>query len=115
MDDDPVAATGAGNADASMAAVSPENNEAAPTSTTESLDPAATPQEMPFLVTHWLENYDRSSSASSNCPNDKQQEAMARIRRATSEIASAFATLGAYGTTFRVSFFFVVAAFTPLF
>lgn len=58
-------------------------------------------QEIPFLVTHWLANYEKSKSTGSG--DEKEKAAMARIRNATSEIASAFATLGAYGTTLRVS------------
>ena len=75
-------------------------------------------EEIPFLVTHWLANYGNSSSSinnnsSSNNNNnnnnnskeaqDREQMALAKIRRATSEIASALNTLGAYGTTLRVS------------
>jgi hypothetical protein len=69
------------------------------------------PHELPFLVTHWLANYDgtttpaTSTSAITAAPSEaERQEAMTRIRRATSEIASAFATLGAFGTTMRVRF-----------
>jgi hypothetical protein len=73
-------------------------------------------QELPFLVTHWLANYGTNSADTTTnnppaCSQDERQEAMARIRRATSEIASAFATLGAYGTTFRVSCAFMVFGF----
>lgn len=76
------------------------------------------PQEIPFLVTHWLANYGRGASSSSmtttharsvvaplgdnDDENRRRQEALTTIRRATSEIASAFASLGAYGTTLRV-------------
>ncbi len=62
-------------------------------------------QEIPFLVTHWLANYEKSKSTASG--DEKQKAAMAKIRNAASEIASAFATLGAYGTTLRVSCNFV--------
>lgn len=58
-------------------------------------------QEIPFLVTHWLANYEKSKSTGSG--DEKEKAAMAKIRNAASEIASAFATLGAYGTTLRVS------------
>jgi hypothetical protein len=69
-------------------------------------------QEIPFLVTHWLANYGTVHNHNNNNNNNyknasseqERQESLARIRRATSEIASAFATLGAYGTTYRVSF-----------
>ncbi len=88
-------------------------------------------QELPFLVTHWLANYGGSGdknqtvtalttpspptmttssrttttreNAAAALSDAERQEALSRIRRATSEIASAFATLGAYGTTIRVS------------
>ena len=62
-------------------------------------------QEIPFLVTHWLANYEKSKSTGSG--DEKEKAAMAKIRNAASEIASAFATLGAYGTTLRVSCNFV--------
>ena len=67
-------------------------------------------QELPFLVTHWLANYRSSSSNDNNNISneetqhqEREREAMAKIRRATSDIASALASIGAYGTTFRVS------------
>ena len=67
-------------------------------------------QEIPFLVTHWLANYGTVQNDNNNGNNNnkssseqERQEALVRIRRATSEIASAFATIGAYGTTYRVS------------
>jgi hypothetical protein len=75
--------------------------------------------ELPFLVTHWLANYGTASQSRGTTgataapgftdaasPRDPQQrEAIERIRRATAEIASAFSSLGAYGSTFtfRVS------------
>ncbi|KAG7365261.1 serine/threonine protein kinase containing WD-40 repeat domain [Nitzschia inconspicua] len=66
------------------------------------------PQELPFLVTHWLANFDNqrvvANDASIAPSESERQHAIARIRRATSEIASAFATLGAYGTSMRPSF-----------
>jgi hypothetical protein len=72
-------------------------------------------REIPFLVTHWLANYGaehvKKQHSNINSAHDhvvatdqERREALARIRRATNEIAAAFATLGAYGTTFRVSF-----------
>ena len=57
--------------------------------------------EIPFLVTHWLSNYEKSNSSGSQ--DNSEKIAMAKIRSAASEIASAFASLGAYGTTLRVS------------
>ena len=58
-------------------------------------------EEMPFLVTHWLANYGAASTVGTR--NMEQQEALDRIRKATSEIASAFESLGAYGTAIQVS------------
>lgn len=57
--------------------------------------------ELPFLVTHWLANYEPSAV---NGPLDLQRDdARQRIQNAASEIASAFAILGAYGTSHHVS------------
>jgi hypothetical protein len=53
--------------------------------------------EIPFLVTHWLANYETKEK------KEEHQDAIQRIRKATSDIASAFASLGAYGTAFQVS------------
>ncbi len=79
--------------------------------------------ELAFLVTHWLANYGNSncgtngihhiiSDATARAPTtdsneEQQRNAIERIRRATAEIASAFASVGAYGTTFRVSHFVI--------
>jgi hypothetical protein len=57
--------------------------------------------DVPFLVTHWLANYEGQNKEEKE--DLQRKEAMERIRKATSEIASAFASLGVYGTTFRVS------------
>ena len=108
------------NTDAPVAALLGENYNIAMPTETERVVPEHRQQELPFLVTHWLENYGRNTvdftmNTSSDCPNDERQEAVARIRRATSEIASAFATLGAYGTTFQVSSLLSVACFRCLF
>ena len=65
--------------------------------------PREVQQEIPFLVTHWLANYTNNSIISNVACQDREQMAIAKIRRATSDIASAFATLGAYGTSLRVS------------
>jgi hypothetical protein len=79
-------------------------------------------QDLPFLVTHWLANYNKnngngnneetattaSTTTTTNTAVDELQtmqrraEAMAKIRKATSDIASAFASLGAFGATTRV-------------
>lgn len=92
-------------ADGSVATLSPENDEAALTNGTNIILPVNSQQELPFLVTHWLENYgtDADDSTSFKCPDDERQQAVARIRLATAEIASAFASLGAYGMSFQVS------------
>ena len=58
--------------------------------------------DVPFLVTHWLANYHQGESKDDN-EDPERKEAMQKIRKATSEIASAFCALGAFGTTFRVS------------
>eukprot|EP00980_Cylindrotheca_fusiformis_P006269 scaffold1340_cov122-Cylindrotheca_fusiformis.AAC.12 len=63
-------------------------------------NPTIDKKDIPFLVTHWLANY---SAAPADDDKDKNQEAIQRIRKATSDIASAFASMGAYGTSFQVS------------
>lgn len=55
------------------------------------------PADIPFLVTHWLANYDTKEKT------DESQQEIRRIRKATSDIASALASLGAFGTAFQVS------------
>lgn len=78
-------------------------------------------QELPFLVTHWLSRYGCNSNNSSNNSNsnsdhdgtihnglnegdeEKKAEAIRKIRRATSELASAFADLGEFGYRLAVS------------
>jgi len=58
--------------------------------------------ELPFLVTHWLANYQRQQQHQEE--GDQQSDkAIERLRNATSEMAAAFSALGAYGTTSRVS------------
>ena len=83
-------------------------------------------QDLPFLVTHWLANYNKNNNNNGNNNEEttmtasttttttntaavddlqtmqRRAEAMAKIRKATSDIASAFASLGAFGTTTRV-------------
>ena len=87
-------------------------------------------QELPFLVTHWLANYGRRggnndgrnnnlddsntsmTTSNSHAGDDtstnslqqqrEREEALSTIRRATSELASAFSVLGAYGSTMQV-------------
>lgn len=69
-------------------------------------------QDLPFVVTHWLDNYRSSDGINEDTETSTtitavqtmlHQEAMAKIRQATSDLASAFATIGAFGTIFRVS------------
>ena len=57
--------------------------------------------DIPFLVTHWLEQFGKGNKQ--GLATQDQAEAFEKIRRATSEIASAFSALGAYGTMNRVS------------
>jgi hypothetical protein len=97
------------------AATDSGTNDAEPTNTNDHGNPSTAPtvpsdhinqEDLPFLVTHYLANfhkeeYKEESKASSLDP--EQKEALDRIRRATNEIASAFSTLGAYGTSYRVS------------
>jgi hypothetical protein len=89
-------------------------NEASMDSSAEEADSNNNIQhELTFLVTHWLANYgnphrsngDASSRVTATTTPDEQLQSLAieRIRRATAEIASAFASVGAYGTTLRVS------------
>lgn len=56
--------------------------------------------EVPFLVTHWLANY---KGGSNNNLTPEQKVAISKIRKATSEIASAFSSLGAFGQSLPVS------------
>jgi hypothetical protein len=60
---------------------------------------AAAQPDLPFLVTHWLANYGGTRQVT----DPQTQEAMDIIRKATSEIASAFASMGSFGTSIRVS------------
>ena len=52
--------------------------------------------DVPFLVTHWLGQFGKKNDQGRR--NQDQAEALQKIRLATAEIASAFSTLGAYGT-----------------
>ena len=74
-------------------------------------------QDLPFLVTHFLSRYEpppqaqagasRRTTATTDEPaakrrkDDKRQEAVDRIRRAASELASSFELLGAFNTLGR--------------
>lgn len=59
--------------------------------------------ELPFLVTHWLSNFQASSSSNSNSNSNINQEALQRIHQAAADMASAFSDLGAFGTANQVS------------
>jgi hypothetical protein len=68
------------------------------------------PTELPFLVTHWLSTLYNPQGGKKNAAdtaaadtNMEQKEAMDKIRRATADLASAFSSLGAFGTASRVS------------
>lgn len=52
--------------------------------------------DVPFLVTHWLDQFGKINDQ--ELPNQVHADAFEKIRRATSQIASAFSTLGVYGT-----------------
>ena len=58
--------------------------------------------EIPFLVTHWLANYVRQQKKE-GLPDAEQKAIIDKISNATNEIASAFSSLGAFGTTVDVS------------
>jgi hypothetical protein len=59
--------------------------------------------DLPFLVTQWLAKYG-GEQKEGEMTDPKQQQALDTIRRATTDIASAFSSLGAFGTTYRVSY-----------
>jgi hypothetical protein len=68
------------------------------------------PTELPFLVTHWLSTLyqpqggkKNAADAAATAADVEQTEAMDKIRRAAADLASAFSTLGAFGTASRVS------------
>lgn len=86
-------------------------NDAEPTNTNDGGNPSTAPtvpsdrinqEDIPFLVTHYLANFHKEEHKESSL-DPERKEALDRIRRATNEIASAFSTLGAYGTSYRVS------------
>ena len=79
--------------------------------------------EIPFLITHWLSGYPNAATAAAHHQHDdddddddqlakyderKKEDAIARhaamqqIQRATAQLAVAFQTLGAFGTTRKV-------------
>jgi hypothetical protein len=57
-------------------------------------------QGLPFLILHWLANFEGSRGISPD--EEERRRAVERIRAATVEIASAFSTLGAFGITIPV-------------
>lgn len=73
--------------------------------------------DLAFLVTHWLSAYGNGNAYNSSSGHDRslqdrsgndeqqriQDNALERIRKATSELASAFSDLGVFGHTFAVS------------
>jgi len=60
-------------------------------------DDASIPSsELPFLVTHWLANY--QSKVPEEFIDRQEQDAIQQIHNAAAELASAFTSLGAYGT-----------------
>jgi hypothetical protein len=64
-------------------------------------DPADTstmlnPMGLPFLVTHWLANY-QASTEDDHSRSQEEKDAVERIHRAASDIASAFSVLGSFG------------------
>lgn len=65
-------------------------------------DDASIPSsELPFLVTHWLANY--QSKVPEEFIDRQEQDAIQQIHNAAAELASAFTSLGAYGTANVVS------------
>jgi hypothetical protein len=76
------------------------------------------PGEIPFLITHWLTGYfqnrynrsdinDCASTSGSSITtslqsNEARNAAMNQIQKATNDLAVAFQTLGAFGTTRKV-------------
>jgi hypothetical protein len=74
--------------------------------------------EIPFLIMHWLNGYSRTgatnhdaeddslrtsqNTASSQLSTEARNAAMRQIQKATSDLALAFQTLGAFGTTQKV-------------
>jgi hypothetical protein len=90
-------------------------NDPEPSNTNDAGNPSTAPtgpsdhisqEDLPFLVTHYLANFHKEQhkeESKASSLDSEQNEALDRIRRATNEIASAFSTLGAYGTSYRVS------------
>ena len=68
---------------------------------------------LPFLVVHWLNKFGgapgnadshRISQEEGKANHASKQDALDRIRRATIDLADAFADLGAFGVALNVSF-----------
>jgi hypothetical protein len=55
---------------------------------------------LPFLVTNWLSAYESEQGADT----PEQRAARAQVRNAAALLASAFSTLGAFGTIARVRY-----------
>lgn len=101
-DDDPPNDAGAGG-ETSNGRSPNENPEPSGNNVMASLDQS--PQDIPFLVTHYLANFAaKHQGGSTTDPNNEHNadEALETIRRATNDIASAFASLGAFGATTKV-------------
>lgn len=87
------------------AAANDGEQEAAAPATTDATN-VPDPAELAFLVTHWLAGTSFAAAADNNDDDDEdweKKEAERKIRRAASDLASAFATLGTFGTAARVS------------
>lgn len=83
--------------------VDPVQQEAPAQAPTEQMT-TGTASDLPFLVTHWLAHYHNHPTQDlSSATTPEEREAIHRIRRAASELSSAFHALGSFGTTSRVS------------
>lgn len=58
--------------------------------------------DLPFLVTHWLAHY-QDAAGPAEGRTAEEIAAMRQIRRAASELSTAFHALGSFGATTRVS------------
>jgi hypothetical protein len=82
-------------------------NRILPVSSSTDLAPptaASVQVELPFLVTHYLASFrpPRDESRTDPLHDPLQEAAVARIRKAATELADAFEALGAFGTAMRV-------------
>lgn len=74
-------------------------------SSSSSDGPTYSLEGLAFLVTHWLANFDGGRGGPDDMDNacrEERRQALEQVRHATAEIAAAFTTLGAFGTTFSV-------------